>query len=55
MKIMLVMYYVLSNIDYCSVLYANINELQMKPLQTLKNASGRFIYGLRKSERIAFE
>ena len=52
LKVTLVRCYVLSSIDYCSILYANINGSQMKRLQRLMNTSVRFIYGLRKSERI---
>ena len=52
LKISLVRCYILSGIDYCSVLYAGINASDIKRLQKLMNASVRFIYGLRKSERI---
>ena len=53
LRITLVRCYILNVIDYCNVLYANLNGTQTKRLQMLMNASIRFIYNLRKSERVS--
>ena len=52
LKILLVSCCVLTSIDYCIALHANMNGLQMKHLCKLIKASDRFTYGLRKTERI---
>ena len=53
LKILLVKSYVLSKIDYCNIILANINAALLKKLERVQNASIRFIYNLKKNVHIS--
>ena len=52
MRIMLVRNLILSKLDYCNSILANIPEYLVHKLQKVLNASVRFIYDVRKHEHI---
>ena len=52
-KLKIVTSFVLSKMDYCNSLLANITQKNMYRLQKLINASVRFIYNLRKREHVS--
>ena len=45
-KLRMVVSYVISRLDYCNALYANISKTRLTKLQKLLNACVRFIFGL---------
>ena len=52
-RIMLVQSLVLSKMDYCNSLLANVPEYLLKKLQRVMNAGVRFIYDVKKREHIS--
>ena len=53
LKILLIKSYVLSKLDYCNIILANIPDKLIKCLQRVQNASVRFIYNVTKNEHIS--
>ena len=51
-KIILVKALVLTTIDYCNILLASLPNYLITKLQKVQNAAVRFIYKLKKRERI---
>ena len=52
-KILLVKSFILSRVDYCSVLLANASALEIKRLQTVINKSMRFVHLLKKRDSVS--
>ena len=52
-RIMLVRNLILSKLDYCNAILANVPDYLVKKLQKVLNASVRFIYDVRKHEHIS--
>ncbi len=44
--------FVLSHLDYCNSLYIRLPKSSMPRLQTVQNATARFLTGVRKREHI---
>lgn len=51
LKIQLVHGCIHSILDYCNAAYYGLNKYQLKKLQSVQNASARFIYGLKGEDR----
>jgi hypothetical protein len=54
MRIMLVRNLILSKLDYCNAILANIPKYMINKLQRVLNASVRFIYDIKKHEHISY-
>lgn len=52
-KINLCEYYVLSQFNYCDVVYQNISDILKQKIQKVQNNCFRFIFGLRKYDHIS--
>ena len=52
-KMLLVKSFILSRVDYCSVLLANASALEIKRLQTVINKSMRFVHLLKKRDCVS--
>ena len=52
-KLLLVKSFILSRVDYCSVLLANASALEIKRLQTVINKSMRFVHLLKKRDSVS--
>ena len=52
LRISLVKCYIISQLDYCNFLYANITKKQLNNLQKCLNAAMRFVYSIRRSKSI---
>ena len=53
LKILLIKSYILSKLDYCNIILANISDKLIKCMQRVQNAAVRFIYNIKKSEHIS--
>ena len=51
-KLMLIKTLILSKVDYCNAIYANISTRLIKKLQSIINACIRFVYCLKRREHI---
>ena len=54
MRIMLVRNLLLSKLDYCNAILANIPKYLINKLQRILNASVRFIYNIKKHDHISY-
>ena len=54
MRIMLVRNLILSKLDYCNAILANIQKYLINKLQRVMNASVRFIYDIKKHDHISY-
>ena len=52
-KIVVVEYYILSQLNYCNIIMQNLKQSTKMKIQKLQNACTRFIFGLRKFDHIS--
>ena len=52
-KIIIVEYYILSQMNYCNIIMQNLTQKTKSKIQQLQNACTRFIFGLRKYDHIS--
>ena len=52
-KATIVEYYVLSQLNYCSILFQNLTQKLQDKIQKLQNSCTRFIFGLKKYDHIS--
>lgn len=52
-KVLVVEYYILSQLNYGNILIQNLTQVMLSKLQKLQNACTRFVFGLRKYDHIS--